>query len=137
VDQRGVRNVAVSRHDDLWFGRNHVVEDANPPAAVYVGVKGRKVREDGEHARLEQVTSEQHAIVDENGLVASTVRRTHAAQDDSVSTEVDLRLAVVAEVRIDELHVIELSRVMNYDFEQAKTGRIAEIRACGVGGGGA
>src|SRR5438874_8100015 len=99
ADQRGVRNFAVSGHDDLWFGRNQLVEDAKPPAAVDVGVKGRKVREDGEHACLQQVTSEQHAIVDEDGLVAGTMRGTHAAQHGSVSAEVDLRLAVVGEIR--------------------------------------
>jgi hypothetical protein len=95
ADQRGVRNFAVSGHHDLWFGRSQLVEDAKPPAAVDVGVKGRKVREDGQHACLQQVTGEQHAIVDEDGLIAGTMRWTHAAQHGSVSAEVDLRLAVV------------------------------------------
>src|SRR5260221_11703456 len=106
ADQPGVRNFAVSGHDDLWFGRNHLVEDANPPAAVDVGVKGRKGRENGEHACLEQVTSKQHAIVDEDGLVAGTMRWTHAAQHGSVSGEVDLRLARVGEIRVDELRLL-------------------------------
>jgi len=47
--------------------------------------RGGKYGKMAKHACLQQVTSEQHAIVDEDGLVAGTMRWTHAAQHGSVS----------------------------------------------------
>ena len=87
---------------------SQLVQHVDPAIAVDVDVVGREVRDDREHARLEEVAAEQHAVVDDHHLVATGVRAPEGAQDGDVAAEVDLGRAVVDDVRIDELDALEL-----------------------------
>lgn len=102
----GFSHLAVPGHDDLDVERDELVERLDPAVAV----EGREVREDGEHARLEEVATEQDAIVDEHGLVVGGVRGPPRAKYRSDAPEVDLHLVAVGDVGLDELEAFELGR---------------------------
>lgn len=77
-----------------------VVDDLDPG----IGVRERvvrtvhHVRHDREHPGDSQIAAEQHAVVDENRLVATGVRRAPFVQHGGSSPEVEVQLAVVVEV---------------------------------------
>src|SRR5205823_9570636 len=110
-DQRGVADLPVARHDDLRLEALELFEHADPAAAVDVGVVGREVREDREEAVLDEVAREEHALLREkDDLVAAGVREAPRAELRPTVAEVEVRRAVVDDVRLDELDALELRR---------------------------
>ncbi|GAA3116220.1 hypothetical protein GCM10020254_73730 [Streptomyces goshikiensis] len=84
-----------------------LVEHADPALAVHIGVVGREVRRDREDAGLQQIAGEQHPAVHEDDLVGAGVRGTDLAQQYGTAAEVDLGLALVDQIGVDQFDSFE------------------------------
>ena len=86
-----------------------LLQHGDPAVAVDVDLVGREPRKDREAAALDEIAREQDPLFrEEDDLVASRVPETERAELGSAAPEYDLRRSLVRDVRLDQLHVLEL-----------------------------